>query len=239
VMAALEVERMRKSMLTAQAPEGGTQSAAQTLDSLVEQDKLTGGDKWLDSSWRGAEAYHFLLLAQHQLYNGYPADAMRTALRLRQYESVLPADEMYSLIALTAFYAKHFGQCSKAFIKLRTLPFPEHKAADIGKLALIIFSRYTPTDPSTRRNGCHNCGVAVTDWDVRCGDCGAQFSACIASGRSILDPAQTIACQVCKHRFYEAEQRGRSNCSLCHSPLQMGLQHGGAEFDELLQRGKR
>ena len=72
VMAALEVERMRKSMLTMQAPEGGTQNAAQTLDSLVEQDKATGGDKWLDSAWRGAEAYHFLLLAQQQLYNGYP-----------------------------------------------------------------------------------------------------------------------------------------------------------------------
>ena len=37
VMAALEVERMRKAMLTTQAPEGGTQNAAQTLDSLVEQ----------------------------------------------------------------------------------------------------------------------------------------------------------------------------------------------------------
>ena len=37
VMAALEVERMRKSMLASQAPEGGTQNAAQTLNSLVEQ----------------------------------------------------------------------------------------------------------------------------------------------------------------------------------------------------------
>jgi hypothetical protein len=40
VMAALEVERMRKSMLTTQAPEGGTQNAAQTLDSLVEQARI-------------------------------------------------------------------------------------------------------------------------------------------------------------------------------------------------------
>merc|ERR1719230_1472933 len=106
----MEVERMRKKMLS--LPEGGTTNAAQTLDSLVEQDKATGGDKWLDSSWKGAEAYHFLLLAQHQLYNGYPADAMRTALRLRSYEAVLSADEIYSLIALTAFYSKFFGQCS-------------------------------------------------------------------------------------------------------------------------------
>ena len=38
---------------------------------------------------------------------------MRTALRLRSYEAVLPVDDIYSLIALTAFYAKFFGQCSK------------------------------------------------------------------------------------------------------------------------------
>lgn len=164
---------------------------------------------------------------------------MRTALRLRQYESVLPADEIYSLIALTAFYAKFFGQCSKAFIKLKSLSLPEHKAADINKLALTIFSRYTPTDPATRRNGCHTCGATVKEWEVRCGDCGTQFSTCVASGRSILDPAQTCACRVCKHRFYEAEQRNRRNCPLCHAPLQMmGMQRGGnAELDIERRRG--
>jgi len=238
VMAALEVERMRKSMLTTQAPEGGTQNAAQTLDSLVEQDKATGGDKWLDSSWKGAEAYHFLLLAQHQLYNGYPADAMRTALRLRHYEAVLPADEIYFLIALTAFYAKFFGQCSKAFIKLKSLPLSEHKCTEISKLALTIFSRYTPSDPATRRSSCHNCGAAVKEWDARCGDCGTHFAPCIVSGRSILDPTQALACRVCKHRFYEAEQRSRRHCPLCHAALQIGLPHGGTnELDLDLRHG--
>lgn len=77
------------------------------------QDKATGGNKWLDMPWRGAEAYHFLLLAQQQLYAGKYSEAMRTALRMRQYENVLPPEDIYSLIALTAFYAKFFGQCSK------------------------------------------------------------------------------------------------------------------------------
>lgn len=54
-----------------------------------------------------------MLLAQSQLYNGYPADAMRTALRLRAYEKVLPPDQIYAIIALSAFYAKFYGQCSK------------------------------------------------------------------------------------------------------------------------------
>ena len=38
---------------------------------------------------------------------------------------------------------------SQAFIKLKSLKLPEHKAKDIAKLALTIFSRYTPTDPVT------------------------------------------------------------------------------------------
>jgi len=233
VMAALEVERMRKSMLTAQTIEGSTQTAAQTLDSLVEQDKATGGDKWLDASWKGAEAFHYLLLAQHQLYNGYPADAMRTALRLRQYESLLPPDEIYSLIALTAFYSKFFGQCSNAFIKLKSLPVGEQRATRISKLALTIFSRYTPTDPATRRNSCHNCGAPVKEWDARCADCGTAFACCIASGRSLLDPAQIVACRTCKHQFYEAEQQTRRNCPLCHTSLQMGIQSSStAAFNE-------
>ena len=45
---------------------------------------------------------------------------MRTALRLREYESVLSAEEIYSLVALTAFYSRFYNQCSKAFIKLQS-----------------------------------------------------------------------------------------------------------------------
>jgi tetratricopeptide (TPR) repeat protein len=40
VAAALEVERMRKQMLDSKAPQGGTQTAAQTLESLVTQVRL-------------------------------------------------------------------------------------------------------------------------------------------------------------------------------------------------------
>jgi hypothetical protein len=66
----MEAERMRRKMLSG-TPQAGTQTAAQTLDSLVEQDKASGSDRSLDMSWKGAEAYHFLLLAQRQLYDGY------------------------------------------------------------------------------------------------------------------------------------------------------------------------
>lgn len=32
----------------------------------------------VDNAWRGAEAYHFFLLAQRQLYEGYMENAMHT-----------------------------------------------------------------------------------------------------------------------------------------------------------------
>lgn len=34
-------------------------------------DNLEVDSKIVDNAWRGAEAYHFLMLAQSQLYEGY------------------------------------------------------------------------------------------------------------------------------------------------------------------------
>ena len=185
VAAALEVERMRQSMLSGQAPQGGTQAAAQTLQSLVSQDNATGGDKWLESSWRGAEAYHFLLLAQRQLHSGRMVDAMRTALRLREYESILPAEEVYSLIALAAFHAKHYGQCSRAFMRLQQLAATPAQIAETAKLALSIFTHNPPDDPASPPLECPNCDAAITDCDSSCSDCGAFFAACVVSGKPV------------------------------------------------------
>ncbi len=67
----------------------------------------------LDSPWRGAEAYHFWLLAHRQLYSGNVDLAMRTALHLREYEDLLEPVEIYSFLALAAFYNGFYGQCSK------------------------------------------------------------------------------------------------------------------------------
>ena len=39
----------------------------------------------LDNAWRGAEAYHYLMLCQKQLYEGFVDAAMKTALHLRYY----------------------------------------------------------------------------------------------------------------------------------------------------------
>lgn len=213
---------MRKKMLSNVSAPDATRTAAQTLESLVTQDVATGGDKWLDSSWKGAEAYHYLLLCQRQLYSGFPVEAMRTALRLREYESVLPPAEIYSLCALTAFYSKYYGQCSKAFIRLQAMSdLPKHKKTAIDKLALSIFTRHSPQDPTTRPVKCKNasCNASMKDFDTRCGACGTAYPACVFSGRTILDLDDAASCKACKRRFYRVEARSKQNCGLCHTPL--------------------
>eukprot|EP00966_Prymnesium_polylepis_P185899 4309125-Prymnesium_polylepis.1 len=104
---------------------------------------------------------------------------------------------------------------SQAFIKLKSLPLSEHKCTEISKLALTIFSRYTPSDPATRRSSCHNCGAAVKEWDARCGDCGTHFAPCIVSGRSILDPTQVCPKEVHAQKFHAHDVEGISRFTTC------------------------
>lgn len=73
--------------------------AASALVGLLEEDSTSISDSGLiDQAWRGAEAYHYFLLAQRQLYSGYMESAMRTAMLLRDYEDVLGPRDIYSLI---------------------------------------------------------------------------------------------------------------------------------------------
>lgn len=69
-----------------------------TLDAA--SSSASGG---IDSAWRGAEAYHFWLLAHRQLYAASAGEeerrrnvdlAMRTALHLRQYDDIISPVEV-------------------------------------------------------------------------------------------------------------------------------------------------
>ncbi len=128
VLAALEVERFKRKTLDITSASKGMTSAmttAATLDSLMTHDAAVAGNRSLDNHWKGAEAYHFFILAQRQLYNGDIDAAMVTSLRLIDYEDILDPVEIYSLIAISSYYAKHFNQCSKAFIRLEKLDIPQ------------------------------------------------------------------------------------------------------------------
>merc|ERR1711988_347705 len=142
VLAALEIDKLRNKML----PGGGgtADGYSNTLDSLLKHEKAVGSNKVLDLGWRGAEAFHYFLLSQRQLFEGDVEAALATALRLRGYEDVLETEQIESLIALPAFYCEAFAQCSKAFIKLESLEGPKKEAFE--DLAISIFTRHPPRD---------------------------------------------------------------------------------------------
>jgi WD repeat-containing protein 35 len=75
----------------------------------------------LDSAWRGAEAYHYYLLAQRQSSKGLIELSMRNAIRCSEFEDVLEPYDVFSLLALAAYHCGYFGVCSKASVKLETL----------------------------------------------------------------------------------------------------------------------
>ena len=52
----------------------------------------------IDQPWRGAEACHYLMLSQSQLYSGMFDRALRTALLLRDYDDLFDPKKIHSLI---------------------------------------------------------------------------------------------------------------------------------------------
>ncbi|CAH8435334.1 unnamed protein product [Heterobilharzia americana] len=165
----------------------------------------------IDQPWRGAKAYHYMMLAEKQLYAGSVNRAFRTAQLLKDYEDILNPYKIYSLIALCSIYAKNFATCSKAFIKLENLTDisqGEHHA--IKELALDIFSKHQPTNEQTT--------PAFPEMDSML-ESEAKIPVCIVTGQPVTD-YQFWMCPTCKHCAYEHEITRLHNCPLCHFPVQ-------------------
>ena len=92
-----------------------------TMNSLITSDISTSADKALTNPWKGAEAIHFFLLCQRQLYQHKYPDAMKTAMRLIEYEKELSTKEVYSIVAIACLFNTSYKECSKAFVKLERL----------------------------------------------------------------------------------------------------------------------
>ncbi|EDO46375.1 predicted protein [Nematostella vectensis] len=148
VLAALLVEEYHEhvkqsSMKTAGGKDKrNKREAISALAGLLEEDSWQRRKvKW----W--IRAYHFFLLAQRQLYEGAIDASMKTALHLREYEDVMDASCIYSLLALVSCANKCFGSCSKAFIKLELLDnVTEEQRKGYEELALEIFTKHSPKD---------------------------------------------------------------------------------------------
>jgi WD repeat-containing protein 35 len=223
VMAALEVDSYKKRVIEAQIT--GTGNTVRTLDSLITSDINTMSDKTLDNPWRGAEAFHFYLLTQRQLYEGDYESALRTSLRLAEYENILETRDIYSLIALSAFFSGYYKECSKAFVKLENLPGQTDEDRGLYEdLAVAIFVKHPPRDPKPIIVKCpgKNCSNSVPDTVTNCSECGSNFPACIVSGRPIMEKSY-VQCMNCKHKAIETElQRLRLKaCPLCHSVIKL------------------
>ncbi|XP_066559744.1 WD repeat-containing protein 35 isoform X2 [Amia ocellicauda] len=208
VLAALLVENYHGQMKTTQGKNKGKKSeATSALDGLLEEDATSTDNRVIDNAWRGAEAYHFFLLAQRQLYEGYVDAAMRTALHLRDYEDIIPAVEIYSLLAICSSANRAFGSCSKAFIKLESLDSLSAEQRQLYEdLALEIFTKYSPKD--NRKS--------ELDSIPEGGE--GKLPTCIVTGRPISE-YQFWMCNICKHCALEQELTNHNFCPLCHSSL--------------------
>lgn len=175
----------------------------------------------IENAWRGAEAYHYLLLANRQIYNEDSNAAMKTALRLREYEDILPLEDIYCILALSSAINRSFSTCSKAFIKLEGLDnITELKREEYEELALQIFMNHPPKDSKNIKSECVNCESLVPDWCVACPNCATRFPACVVSGKPLMDLSAAWICTVCRH--HAATERDIVNinaCPLCHSTI--------------------
>jgi WD repeat-containing protein 35 len=212
VLAGLELERYRVRMLNTedlatQATKSGTTIAEATLAALTAQDAAVGGHKAIDKAWQGAEALHYFLMAQRMLYEGRIEEAMQCALNLVYYDDILEPRNIYSLIAVTAYYAKYFATCSKAFVKLTSLKLAEPVLRNFDELALAIFLRNAPDDPEEK-----NLNEVKKDLNNR-------HMVCMGSGEYIYHDTPYVQCRICHNYIIEEKlQEEFDFCPLCHSP---------------------
>ncbi|PWU89489.1 putative intraflagellar transport protein 122B [Trypanosoma cruzi] len=112
VLSALEIEKYRKKKVA--LSDDGTAA----VDMLLSEERAATSERVLDAAWRGAEAFHFFLLCQQHILHRNLPHALNVAMRLMEYDDLISPVDSYSLIALTAYLAKNFSICSKAFTRL-------------------------------------------------------------------------------------------------------------------------
>jgi len=220
VLGALQIEKFH-------AHKKGNGDTRATLQGLLAEGQTTGEvqSRLMDSAWRGAEAFHFLMLCQRQLYNNEVTNALRTAMRLTEYDDLLDAKTAYSLLALAAVTARCYAVCSKAFSKLESLStLTDKQRQQYEDLALQIFTsapcKKGPRDAPTGNISCNRCGGASPDWATACQvqGCETTFLCSVVTGKSMTETEFWI-CDVCKHRATEPELLNVKNCPLCHAAI--------------------
>jgi len=106
-----------------------------------------------NSFWRKAEAYHFWMLAQRQLYEGQFEYASRTSLILEEYEDVIGPTQTQSLIAMASYCCRNFSRCSRSLMRLGRLDAcMRPKIQHFPNTTTSIFSQHLPAHHSTNKD---------------------------------------------------------------------------------------
>lgn len=222
VLAALNVEQGRRNPV---ADISNIKNAVSAIEGML-SDTETGKKNFQGNPWRGAEAFHFMLLCQRSLYRTDPGSligALAAAYRLQDYEDVIPEVDIYCLLALAAYMTSNFDTCSKAFMKLESMvSISDSRRLGFQELALDIFSLHPPVDTPLANDAkqCPKCSSPVAIFRSAC-VCGEMFRPCVMTGLPIVNKAKTpvLDCKQCKHSFFEVAVRRQRNCPLCHYPL--------------------
>lgn len=76
------------------------EQASKALDGILSEESTIAisDSKILDNAWRGAEAYHFMMLCQRQLRAGAIESAFKTSMALMEFEDILNPKHVYSII---------------------------------------------------------------------------------------------------------------------------------------------
>lgn len=92
--------------------------------------------------------------------------AMKTAMRLIEYEKELQTKDVYSLVALACYFNECYKDCSKAFVKLERLPdITDKERESYEMLAINLFSRHPPIDKPKKEFNCpkKDCKARITE----------------------------------------------------------------------------
>ena len=228
VLAALELERY-KSQIYQQIDEENMINENNENTSQVKKINYIDEalkreiDKITNNHWRGAEAYHFYMLCQVQLYKKKYKESCKTALRLKFYEDILGTETVYRLIALCSYMNK----CYKFFADALNILGNDEKIdknlrLKYKDLCLNFFIKNKPENIGEHYYKCPNaeCDEAISEYATYCNVCGYVMHGCVLSGRSILDN-KYFKCKQCRNKTIRIEVKRHpfNHCPLCHVTL--------------------
>ncbi|EGT52692.1 hypothetical protein CAEBREN_14741 [Caenorhabditis brenneri] len=186
-------------------------------DALGDESGLTVEQiRILENTWRGAEAFHFMMLALKHFFDSRIEDALQTSVILADYEEFLDPADIHQMIALAAANCGQFKICSRAMMWLEAYEgFSESEREEMRNLSFELFSKCPPVNPPTSKMNCPACGKEINRYDLQCPECHFKFPICVATGRPIHENVSWV-CNRCKHHVNKYETNKWTFCPLCH-----------------------